>query len=128
MLLSGLVIQLGYRNFLLNKDHFTQTVDFSKKLTDSNTYQHPPDEDDEEQTAPVNNYQPPTFVYRDNNQFDHVYVDRISKRKKTNDKSNRSLHVRADVRVDGYVNAKTIQLNGAPIVSYNNSTNTIEFQ
>ncbi len=127
--MSGLVMQFGYRKLLLNRDHFTQTVDFSKKLTDSNTYKPPtPDEDDDEQTAPVNNYQPPNFVYKDNNQFDHVYVDRISTRIKTNDKSNRSIHVKADVRVDGYVNAKNIQLNGAPFVSYNNSTNTIEFQ
>lgn len=134
LLTIGLLMRLTdqSRKTRPNEESFTQTVDFSNKLTENDRYEPPPPESTgDELTPPVpsGTNQRPTFIYRDNNQFDHVYVDHISKKNRTRHKLGIApIRFHADVNVHGNINTKELTLDGAPFVSYNNLTNTIEFQ
>lgn len=107
-------------------DNFTQEIDFSQKLIQTDPYNDTaslPRHEDQQSALPASSSKPPIYIYRNNHSFDHVFVDHISKKKK-----NRTpITFDADVRVDGSITANNIRLDGAPFVSYNHKTNTINF-
>jgi hypothetical protein len=61
--------------------------------------------------------------YRNRNQFDNIFADKISKHSNTRS----PLSFNTNVNVRGSLNAQQLNVNTQPFVSYNKKTRTFEF-